>query len=271
MAQAPGHQSRPYQLFKNGLNFQEKRAVKKTQIVGILGGMGPAAGADFARLFVAACTDYMRANGLRVSDQGFPEHWLAQVPVPDRSTALDAPGAGNHQPLESMLQAMGKLADLGATTIAVACNTAHAWHGALQARFTQLEVLHVAREVATSLALSGVREVGLLATSGTYRTGLYDQALRQAGVQCHAPTDVECERLMQGIYQGVKVGNLALANATFASVAQALAQRHGLSTLVLGCTEIPLALSAVPGLPQLELIDPAMVLAKALALRAYNA
>ncbi|MBC7718181.1 MAG: aspartate racemase, partial [Chitinophagaceae bacterium] len=75
--------------------------------------MGPAAGANFARLFVAACTDYMRANGLRVSDQGFPEHWLAQVPVPDRSTALYAPGAGNHQPLESMLQAMGKLADLG--------------------------------------------------------------------------------------------------------------------------------------------------------------
>jgi aspartate racemase len=126
--------------------------MNRTRVVGILGGMGPAAGADFARLFVQACADHMRAAGHPVSDQGFPEHWLAQVPVPDRSTALGSPGPGGHQPLDPMLQAMGKLAALGATTVAVACNTAHAWHGQLQERFPQLEVLHVAREVAQTLA-----------------------------------------------------------------------------------------------------------------------
>ena len=107
--------------------------------------MGPAAGADFVRVFVTACADHMRGRGVAVSDQAFPEHLLAQVPVPDRSTALGTPGFGGHQPLEPMLQAMGKLAALGATAIAVACNTAHAWHGELQQRFPQLEVLHVAR------------------------------------------------------------------------------------------------------------------------------
>jgi aspartate racemase len=67
-----------------------------------------------------------------------------------------------------MLQAMGKLAALGATTVAIACNTAHAWHGELQRYFPQLEVLHVAR----ALARKGIKEVGLLATEGTYRSGL---------------------------------------------------------------------------------------------------
>ena len=208
--------------------------------VGILGGMGPAAGADFARLFVSACVDHMRSSGMMVSDQAFPEHWLAQVPVPDRSSALGSPGFGGHQPLEPMLQAMGKLAALGATTIAVACNTAHAWHGELQDRFPQLEVLHVAREVAHTLAATGVRQVGLLATTGTYSAGLYDQAFAQAGLQCHSPTLKERELLMHGIYSGVKVGNMALAQSAFAQVAEALARRHGLQTLVLGCTEIPL-------------------------------
>jgi aspartate racemase len=244
--------------------------MKKPKIVGILGGMGPAAGADFARLFVRACADHMRASGQVVSDQGFPEHWLAQVPVPDRSAALDSPGYGAHQPLEPMLQALSKLAALGATTVAVACNTAHAWHGALQERFPQLELLHVAREVAISLASRDVREVGLLATEGTYRAGLYDQALREAGVQCHIPQPEERAALMQGIYQGVKVGNLTLAHASFTQVAEALARRHGLSTLVLGCTEIPLALTSVPGLDALSLIDPAVMLARALAQRAYD-
>ncbi|MFZ3117300.1 MAG: aspartate racemase, partial [Variovorax sp.] len=56
-----------------------------TQVVGILGGMGPAAGADFVRLFVDACAQHMRAVGEPVRDQAFPEHWLAQVPVPDRT------------------------------------------------------------------------------------------------------------------------------------------------------------------------------------------
>ena len=50
-----------------------------TQVVGILGGMGPAAGADFVRLFVQACAQQMRARGEPVRDQSFPEHWLAQA------------------------------------------------------------------------------------------------------------------------------------------------------------------------------------------------
>jgi aspartate racemase len=241
-----------------------------TSTVGILGGMGPAAGADFARLFVAACAEHMRGRGIAVSDQAFPEHWLAQVPVPDRSSALGSPGFGGHQPLEPMLQAMGKLAALGATTIAVACNTAHAWHDELQERFPQLEVLHVAREVARTLAARGVRQVGLLATTGTYGTGLYDQACVQAGVQCHSPTVEERAQLMYGIYSGVKVGDMDTAHHAFASVARALSKRHGLQTLVLGCTEIPLALTSVPGMAGLDLIDPAELLAQALAKRAYR-
>ncbi len=63
-------------------------AHRPPQTVGILGGMGPAAGADFVRLFVQACARQMAAAGRPVTDQGFPEHWLAQVPVPDRSRAM---------------------------------------------------------------------------------------------------------------------------------------------------------------------------------------
>ena len=197
-----------------------------SRVVGILGGMGPAAGADFVRLFVEACGEHLRRQGLPVSDQAYPEHWLAQVPVPDRSTALDQPHNGGHQPLEAMLQAMGRLAALGATTVAVACNTAHAWHSQLQARFPQLEVLHVAQEVARSLAARGVGRVGLLATEGTYRSGLYDQALEAAGLQCCIPDAPGQERLMQGIYQGVKAGDMALARQCFSEVARSLARQQ---------------------------------------------
>jgi aspartate racemase len=212
----------------------------------------------------------MHAMQIPVSDQTFPEHWLAQVPVPDRTTALELPGPGGHQPLEPMLQALGKLAALGAKTVAVACNTAHAWHGELQGMFPQIEVLHVAREVAKALSKKGVRDIGLLATDGTYRAGLYEKALREEGLKCHIPIATEREQLMHGIYQGVKMGDLPLARSCFHSVAASLAKRHGLTTLVMGCTEIPLALKEVPGCKDMELLDPAMLLARTLAQRAYS-
>lgn len=239
------------------------------QVVGILGGMGPAAGADFVRLFVQACTQRMQRSGLSVRDQSYPEHWLAQVPVPDRSYALQDAQNGAHQPLEPMLQALGRLAALGARSVAIACNTAHAWHTPLQARFPQVEVLHMAQECAKRLAEQSVLQAALMATQGTYRVGLYERALKDAGLICHTPTETERERIMHGIYQGVKAGNMQLAQQCFAAVADSLVQRHGAIHLVLGCTEIPLALDRVQGLSKDQLLDPAQVLAEALAQRAY--
>jgi aspartate racemase len=239
-------------------------------VVGILGGMGPAAGADFVRLFVQACTQRMQRSGQAVLDQSFPEHWLAQVPVPDRTHALEDAQLGAHQPLEPMLQALGRLAALGARSVAIACNTAHAWHAPLQQRFPQIEVLHMAQELSKRLAELGVREAALMATQGTYRVGLYERALHDAGVRCHLPTATERERIMQGIYDGVKAGNLPLAQQCFSEVAHSLVQRHGDVPLVMGCTEIPLGLQGV-ATASLSLVDPAQVLAEALAQRAYCA
>lgn len=240
------------------------------QVVGILGGMGPAAGADFVRLFVEACSRQLQALGRGVQDQAFPEHWLAQVPVPDRTGALLNRDSGAHQPLEPMLQALGRLAALGARSVAMACNTAHAWHGRLQERFPQLELLHVAQEVAQALQAQGARQAILLATEGTYRSGLYEQALGQAGIALILPDAAQRERLMQGIYQGVKQGDRVLAQTCFAEVAAALLDRHGAQPVLMACTEIPLALPGAPEVAGATLIDPAQVLAQALAGRAYG-
>jgi aspartate racemase len=242
----------------------------RSQTVGILGGMGPAAGADFVRLFVEACAQHMRSRGEPVRDQGFPEHWLAQVPVPDRSGALESAVLGAHQPLEPMLQALGRLAALGSRAVAIACNTAHAWHATLQERFPQIEVLHVAREVSAHLAAEGVRDAALMATEGTYRVGLYEKAMADAGLACHLPLADERRLLMRGIYEGVKAGDMRLAEACFSQVARQLAARHGALAIVMGCTEIPLGLQGSAAVAGLRLVDPARVLASALAIRAYG-
>lgn len=240
-----------------------------TRIVGILGGMGPAAGADFVRLFVQACIDWMHQHGQPVNDQAFPEHWLAQLPVPDRTRALSAIGEGADAPLAAMASGLDRLDKLGACAVAIACNTAHAWHAALQVRFPRIELLHVAREVALHLQSLGVREVGLLATQGTYRSALYEIALAQARIRCHLPLEAERETLMRGIYNGVKTGDMAYAQSCFVEVSQHLIGRHGDFPLIMGCTEIPLVLTSAPQAATWTLVNPAQVLAQALTSRAY--
>ena len=232
--------------------------------------MGPAAGADYDRLFVQACAQQMQARGEPVRDQSFPEHWLAQVPVPDRTNALGSADNGAHQPLEPMLQALGRLAALGSQAVAIACNTAHAWHARLQERFPQVELLHMAREVAQHLAGQGAGNVALMATEGTYRVRLYEQALAEAGLDCLVPLQEERRIITRGIFDGVKAGNMRLAEECFSQVALRLAERHGPVTIIMGCTEVPLGLQGSAAVAGLNLVDPAQVLAAALARRAYR-
>lgn len=236
--------------------------------VGVLAGMGPAAGVDFARLFLQACERCLLDQGRVVQDQAFPEHWIAQVPVADRTRALQDPEAP--QPLESMVRVLEQFVGMGIRAAAISCNTAHAWHGALQARVPGLQLLHIARETAAELRRRGIRRAALLATQGTYRMGLYDTVLAHEGVECILPLEQEREWLMQGIYDGVKAGNVALAVDRFGRVARQLRERHADLALVMACTEIPLALPQVPGAQDWVLIDPSAILAMALARRAYE-
>ncbi|MET1537370.1 aspartate/glutamate racemase family protein, partial [Burkholderia sola] len=128
-----------------------QQQLQPPRTVGILGGMGPAAGADFVRLFVQACTAHLQQQGLPVPDQAYPEHWLVQLPMPDRSAALRQDPQSPTGPAQHLLQGVGRMAALGVRSVALACNTAHAWHGQLQALFPQLHVLHSARQAALHL------------------------------------------------------------------------------------------------------------------------
>lgn len=238
--------------------------------VGILGGMGPAAGVDLARLFVDACTALLRERAHPVHDQAYPPHWLAQLPVPDRSAALRAAGDLHEAPLAMMSDAVARLQSLGACAVAIACNTAHAWHAPLQALHPDVELLHIAVETAAALRARGIHEVALLATEGTYDSGLYESALARAGIVCRLPLPEERALLMDGIYEGVKAADLTRAQARFVDVGERLRARHGAIALIMGCTEIPLALAGAPTAGTWTLIDPAQVLARALAERAYG-
>ena len=194
------------------------------RVLGVLGGMGPAATVDFLAKLQAATPAASDADHIRVVMDLNPR-------VPDRHA--DPEGAGAE--LGSMA---ARLRDLGAEVLAMPCNTAHQHRTEIEAA-SGLTLIDMVAETARAAVEGGARTVGVLATPGGER--LYAAALETAGAAMVIPTDADRARLM-GLIKGVKAGDLGTeARAGMAALAGLLVQR-GAQTLIAGCTEVPLLL-----------------------------
>lgn len=219
-------------------------------MLGILGGMGPMATVDFLRRLVEL-TPALR-------DQDHLPCIVAQAPgIPDRTRAILGEGA---DPLPALEAALRQLEGAGATRIAIPCNTAHHWHGALQAR-TDRPILHIVDAVADALARGGGggAPVGLLATTGTLRVGLYAERLARRGIACREPEDQEA--VMRAI-RLVKAGCVPEARSLLAGAARRL-RAAGCGQVVMACTEIPVALRDADEDLRPRLVDATEALAEA--------
>lgn len=197
--------------------------------------MGPAATVDiFDRI--------VRATPVR-RDQDHIHLLIVNDPaIPDRTAAILH---GGEDPTRRMQAGIDKLAAMGASWIAIPCNTAHHYLPALQ-KAAPIPLLDMIGETVATIrrAHPTVLRIGVLATSGTLAVGLYQQRLKEAELTPIEPTADETERMMDAIYgpRGVKsAGATDEARAGLRAVGQALIER-GAEALILGCTEIPLAL-----------------------------
>ncbi len=221
------------------------------KILGILGGMGPAATADlFAK--IVALTDAKSDN----------DHLQIRIDcdsaIPDRTAAILEGGV---DPVPEMLRALRRLEGAGAECIILPCNTAHFFLPQLEAQ-TSVPFLSMLEVTAAHCrrAYPG-KTAAVLATRGTLATGLYDRALEAASVPYLLPDEQERDDLMAVIYRGVKAGAPAgTYRAPLERVVTRLAAR-GADYFILGCTELPLAVAAT-GLA-CPVVDPTRELAKA--------
>jgi aspartate racemase len=209
------------------------------RFLGVLGGMGPLASAQFmARLTLLTPAE-------RDQDH-IPALLWSDPRVPDRTAARLG---GGEDPLPALLRGLRGLEAAGCGAIAIPCNTAHGWFDALQAA-TGLPILHIVDAAATELARLGVPggEVGVLGTAGTLAMGLYQERLGARGYACLVPEPATMDRLVTPAIALVKANRVADAHAPLAEAARGLMAR-GARAVVLGCTEIPLGLQAGPALP----------------------
>lgn len=221
-------------------------------MLGVLGGMGPMATVDFMSKVIK--------NTPASCDQDHIEMVVCSATgVPDRTAAILDQG---RDPLPAMLDGLRRLESSGARCIAIPCNTAHYWHGALQAK-TSVPILHIVDAVADTLAHRGMTgaTIGVLATDGTVRAGVYQTQLAARGHTCLMP-DAKAQACIMQAIRLVKAGRTGEAGAILRREAGTLIER-GCTLVAMACTEIPLALADVDDELRTRLLDPTEALAQA--------
>ena len=222
--------------------------VNSADLLGVLGGMGPMAGGTFVTRLVA-----LTPAGC---DQDHIPVMLCNDPrVPDRSSACLGHG---EDPLAAMMMGIRRLEGAGVRLIAIPCNTAHLWYDqmALQAR---VPLLHIVEAVCDDLARLGVNNayVGLMGTPATLKLGLYQGPLERRGHSVIVPDEEELQLCINAI-SAVKGNRPEKAFVPAVDCIRRLAAR-GADAVVLGCTELPLAVPhakrAALGTPLTDSID----------------
>lgn len=231
--------------------------------VGILGGMGPLAGVDFAAKLIDAAR---QALGSQTDQEQVPFVLWSVPQIPDRVAPLFDPAAPS--PLPAMIQGVRALERAGVDVIAIACNTAHAWHAELS-EAVRTPILHLAEEAVHALiAAGGVRTAGILATAATLRIGMYQERLERAGIAWIAPAEEDMEELVKPAIALVKRNEPEPAFELARRACERLASR-GADIMILACTELPVALAAGKRRGQefrVPVLDPAESLARACVL-----
>ncbi|MBT6094247.1 MAG: amino acid racemase [Rhodospirillaceae bacterium] len=223
-------------------------------VLGILGGMGPLATVDFMQKVIEATPATRDQDHIPLLVHAVPQ-------VPDRAEAILT---GSDEPLAWLQEGTKILRAAGAEAIAIPCNTAHYWYDNLTSEL-DIPVLHIVDAAAAQLQSIGITNgtVGLLATKGTVAAGVYQKRFEKLGFTCLAPGDaLQSDNVTAGI-AAVKAGDLQSGRVLLEAAARNLAQ-HNCKSIVLGCTEIPIVLTAdMSPAPGTGYLDATQALARA--------
>ena len=247
-------------------------------MIGILGGMGTQAGLDFCNKLAILYRGKI--------DQDYPLFLLynkSNIPGRPESIGIHTGKLSskindkkNKKKYLSVLQSLIKGCDLlkksNCKFIVIPCNTAHYWYDDLQKRI-KLPIINMPKEVFnyTKNKCKKNSSIGLLATEGTLKTGVYNKFFDKNFNLIFPSKTIQNNSVNEAI-KLVKMGKVKLANKVIMPAINYLIKKK-CKKIILGCTELPIAIFAFKSFKKIKsskvFLDPNLILATA-AMKKYK-
>ena len=224
--------------------------MSKYATIGILGGMGPESTAELYRQIIQL---YQLEKGA-VNDADFPAILINSLPAEDMLNNLE-----QRKPTitKQLTEAVRVLENAGADFIAVPCNTATIFMDKVRAKVS-IPIIDLLDITAQSIVADGYKKVGILASTSTIKSSLYEKTLAQYGVSTLSPDDANQPQVNDCIIN-ILAGRKELKDKTLLEKLAVDLTGQGAEAVVLGCTELPLLIQAIP---EVRLVNTISVLAR---------
>ena len=198
----------------------------------MIGGLGPLATLDFFDRVLKRTRAVKEQDHLRLIIDN-------NTKIPDRNAFMRGEGPS---PGPALAASAKGLEVAGAEVIVMACNTTHIWEAEIRAAIS-VPFLSIIDETAAAVADLRPEAVGVLAVDACLKGGLYQDALKKAGVKPLLLSEDSQKTFMDLIYR-IKSGDTGeTVKRAMVTLARRL-EAQGAEAIIAGCTEIPIVLSA---------------------------
>jgi len=239
-------------------------------MIGILGGMGTQAGLDF-------CNKLAMINRGKV-DQEYPLFILynkSDIPGRPESISIHAKTSSDifgkpknlkkyNKVLKSLIEGCVSLQKSKCKFIVIPCNTAHYWYNDLQKRI-KIPIINMPKAVYlhTKKKCKKNSKIGLLATEGTLKTGVYSKFFGKTFELIKPKNSLQINSVNRAI-KYVKMGKVKESEKAIKPAVDYLI-KNNCKKIILGCTELPIAIFAFKSFKKIKLskvfLDPNLILA----------
>ena len=247
-------------------------------MIGILGGMGTQAGLDFCNKLAILYRGKI--------DQDYPLFLLynkSNIPGRPESIGIHTgklsrkiSSKKNKQKylsvLKSLIYGCNLLKKSNCKFIVIPCNTAHYWYDDLKKK-VKLPIINMPKEVFnyTKKKCKKNSSIGLLATEGTLKTGIYNKFFDKRYNLIY-PNTLNQKNSVNKTIKLVKMGKVKMASRTIQPAINYLIKKK-CKKIILGCTELPIAIFAFKSFQKIKkskvFLDPNLILANA-AMKKYK-
>lgn len=199
--------------------------------IGILGGMGPGATANFYQKIIDICQEKHNA----IQDTDYPKMVIYSLHLEgfDESGIID-----NELVLKQLKEGINILNNSNCDFIVIPCNTVHLFINELR-EYSKVPILSIIEET-VKLLKSETSVVGLLGSETTMQSNLYQPFLKDSNIGS-VELNFEDQKVITSLILDVMQGNIETQNK--AKVLEIIKKMEQVDAVILACTELPLAIN----------------------------